>query len=57
MRKLVKWARGKYLDRMYGDIAQDNEPMQQLAASLGFKQVPHPTGAPGLVRMVLELAN
>ncbi|MEN5209108.1 GNAT family N-acetyltransferase [Stenotrophomonas terrae] len=57
MRKLVKWARGKYLDRLYGDIAQDNEPMLQLAASLGFKQVPHPAAAPGLVRMVLELAN
>ncbi len=57
MRKLVKWARGKYLDRMYGDIAQDNEPMQQLAASLGFKQVPHPSGTPGLVRMVLELGS
>ena len=42
---------------MYGDIAQDNEPMLQLAASLGFKQVPHPSGTPGLVRMVLELAN
>ena len=57
MRKLVKWARGKYLDRMYGDIAQGNEPMLQLAASLGFKQVPHPSGTPGLVRMVLELGS
>ena len=28
-----------------------------LAASLGFKPVPHPTGAEGLVRMVLELDN
>lgn len=57
MRKLVKWARGKYLDRMYGDIAQDNEPMLQLAASLGFRQAPHPAAAPGLVRMVLELGG
>ena len=32
-------------------------PMLQLAASLGFKQVPHPSGTPGLVRMVLELGN
>lgn len=55
MRKLVKWARGKYLDRLYGDVAQDNEPMLQLATSLGFTPVPHPGGAPGLVRMVLEL--
>ena len=57
MRKLVKWARGKYLDRLYGDVAAENEPMKQLAASLGFKPVPHPTGAEGLVRMVLELDN
>ncbi|WP_313343741.1 GNAT family N-acetyltransferase [Stenotrophomonas sp.] len=55
MRKLVKWARGKYLDRLYGDVAEENEPMKQLAASLGFKPVPHPQGTPGLVRMVLEL--
>ncbi|MEG0195483.1 MAG: N-acetyltransferase, partial [Stenotrophomonas sp.] len=26
-------------------------------ASLGFKPVPHPNGAEGLVRMVLELDN
>jgi RimJ/RimL family protein N-acetyltransferase len=55
MRKLVKWARGKYLDRLYGDVAEENEPMKQLAASLGFKPIPHPQGTPGLVRMVLEL--
>lgn len=57
MRKLVKWARGKYLDRMYGDIAQDNEPMLKMAASLGFMQMPQPSDAPGLARVVLELAN
>lgn len=55
MRKLVKWGRGKYLDRLYGDVLEANEPMKQLAASLGFKAVPHPQGTPGLVRMVLEL--
>lgn len=55
MRKLVKWGRGKYLDRLYGDVLEENVPMKQLAASLGFKQVPHPQGTPGLVRMVLEL--
>ena len=36
MRKLVKWGRGKYLDCLYGDVAAENEPMKQLAASLGF---------------------
>lgn len=55
MRKLVKWGRGKYLDRLYGDVLEANEPMKQLATSLGFKATPHPQGTPGLVRMVLEL--
>lgn len=55
MRKLVKWGKGKYLDHLYGDVLEANEPMKQLAASLGFKAVPHPQGTPGLVRMVLDL--
>ena len=56
MRKLVKWARGKYLDRLYGYVAEDNLPMLQLAQSLGFERVDnHPDAASGLVRMVLEL--
>lgn len=54
MRKLVKWARRKYLDRLYGDVLQSNQPMMQLAESLGFKPQPHPE-SPELVRMVLEL--
>jgi len=54
MRKLVKWARRKYLDRLYGDVLKSNEPMLQLAASLGFKPQPHPE-SDELLRMVLEL--
>jgi len=54
MRKLVKWARRKYLDRLYGDVLKSNEPMLQLAQSLGFKPQPHPD-SPDLLRMVLEL--
>ena len=54
MRKLVKWARRKYLDRLYGDVLKSNEPMLQLAESLGFKPQPHPD-SPELLRMVLEL--
>lgn len=54
MRKLVKWARRKYLDCLYGDVLQSNLPMLQLAESLGFKPQPHPD-SPELVRMVLEL--
>ncbi|HEY0332623.1 MAG TPA: GNAT family N-acetyltransferase [Stenotrophomonas sp.] len=54
MRKLVKWARRKYLDRLYGDVVKTNEPMLQLAQSLGFKPQPHPE-SDELLRMVLEL--
>jgi len=56
MRKLVKWARRKYLDRLYGDVLESNLPMLQLAESLGFQPMPHPD-TPGLVRVVLELGN
>jgi len=56
MRKLVKWARRKYLDRLYGDVVESNVPMLQLAESLGFRPMPHPD-TPGLVRVVLELGN
>lgn len=54
LRKLVKWARRKYLDRLYGDTLKDNEPMMQLAQSLGFIQQSHPDSQE-LVRLVLEL--
>ncbi|MFT4248753.1 MAG: GNAT family N-acetyltransferase [Pseudomonas sp.] len=54
MRKLVKWARRKYLDRVWGDALRSNVPMLELAESLGFKPQPHPD-SPELVRMVLEL--
>lgn len=56
MRKLVKWARRKYLDRLYGDVLKSNEPMLQLAESLGFKPQPHPE-SDDLLRMVLELES
>ncbi|MNW10466.1 hypothetical protein D3C71_2076940 [compost metagenome] len=56
MRKLVKWARRKYLDRLYGDVLRVNEPMLQLAESLGFKPQPHPD-SPELLRMMLELES
>ena len=54
LRKLVKWAKGKYMDRIYGDSQRSNLPMLELAESLGFKPHPHPD-SPELVRMVLEL--
>ena len=54
MRKLVKWARTKKLDRLYGDVLDHNHPMLQLAESLGFKRI-REDDSPGLVRVVLDL--
>lgn len=55
MQKLVKWARGRYLDRLYGDTPSHNAPMLELAASLGFRPSDEPKVPPGLTRLVLEL--
>lgn len=54
MRRLVKWAKSKKLDRLYGHVPGSNIPMLQLADSLGFKRMEEP-GSPGLARMVLDL--
>lgn len=53
MQRLVRWARGKRLERMYGDVLEHNSPMLSLAKSLGFRRE---TGdSAGLVRVVLDL--
>ncbi len=54
MRRLVKWARTKKLDRLYGDVLDHNQPMLQLAESLAFKRQ-REDDTPGLVRVVLDL--
>ena len=53
MRRLVRWAKGKKLERLYGDVAEDNQPMLALAQSLGFRQ--EPSDNPGTIRVILEL--
>ena len=53
MRRLVRWAKGRKVRRIYGDVLESNHPMQALATSLDFKR--EGTGTPGLVRVVLEL--
>ena len=53
MRRLVRWAKGRKLRRIYGDVLDSNLPMQALAASLDFRR--EHADAPGLVRMVLDL--
>jgi RimJ/RimL family protein N-acetyltransferase len=53
MRRLVRWARGKQVDRIYGDVLEHNQPMLSLAQSLGFHR--EPSNDPGMVRVVLDL--
>src|SRR3546814_7481552 len=55
MRRLVRWARGKKLERMYGDVLESNQPILSLADSLGFRREASDT--PGLVRVVLALVT
>ncbi len=54
MRRLVKWARGRNVQQLQGDVLDDNQPMLQLVKSLGFRVLPgHQT--PGMSRVVLDL--
>lgn len=55
MRRLVRWARRKGLERLYGDVLEHNTAMVSLAQSLGFHR--EHAEAPGLVRVVLDLRN
>lgn len=54
MTRLVKWAKGKKLYRLYGDVLESNGPMLSLAHSLGFQRE-FRAESPGLVRVTLEL--
>jgi L-amino acid N-acyltransferase YncA len=54
MRRLVRWARGKKLERLHGDVLEHNLPMLSLAHSLGFERAGGSDNA-GLARVVLEL--
>ena len=47
------WAKGRKLDRLYGDVLEHNQPMLALAKSLGFRASRRTQ--PGLVRVVLDL--
>ncbi len=53
MRRLVRWAKGRRLERLWGDVLEHNQPMLALAQSLGFRR--EATQQPGLVRVVLDL--
>ncbi|GAB3374616.1 GNAT family N-acetyltransferase [Lysobacter rhizosphaerae] len=54
MTRLVKWAKGKKLTRLYGDVLENNAPMLSLAQSLGFEREFRQESS-GLVRVTLEL--
>ncbi|GAB3357928.1 GNAT family N-acetyltransferase [Lysobacter tyrosinilyticus] len=54
MTRLVKWAKGKKLNCLYGDVLENNGPMLSLAHSLGFERA-FRQESPGLVRVTLEL--
>ena len=53
MRRLVRWAKGRKLEKLWGDVMEQNQPMLALAQSLGFRR--EPTDQAGLVRVVLDL--
>lgn len=54
MTRLVKWARGKKVQRIHGDIFVSNEAMLSLVESLGFQREPQQTET-GMVRVTLDL--
>ena len=54
LRRLIRWARLKRLDELYGDVLDENRPMLALAHALGFRrELLHEE--PGLVRVSLDL--
>ncbi|MDQ3288480.1 MAG: GNAT family N-acetyltransferase [Pseudomonadota bacterium] len=53
--RLVKWARGKKVQRIHGDVFANNESMLSLVESLGFQRDPQ-RDETGLVRVTLDLS-
>ncbi len=54
LRRLVRWARGRKLQHLQGDVLARNQPMLALAQSLGFTRARN-EDVPGLVRVELDL--
>lgn len=54
MQRLVRWTRGKRLEKLYGDVLEHNQPMLALAESLDFRREQQ-ADAQGLMRVVLDL--
>ncbi len=54
LKRLLRWARLKRLDAVYGDISHDNAGMLRVVEKLGFQRIPlH--DSPGLIRARLAL--
>ena len=49
MKQLLRWARLKRLDAVYGDVLQENTAMLALAEHLGFRR--KTADEPGLLRI------
>ncbi len=54
MKRLLRWARLKRLDAIFGDISHENRAMLRVVEKLGFQRVPIPDGG-GAIRARLEL--
>lgn len=54
MRRIIRWAKLKRLDTLYGDVLDDNIAMLSLASRLGFKRS-HRHDEPGITRITLDL--
>ena len=54
MKQLIRWARLKKLDTLYGDVLDENHAMLALAQMLGFRRELR-ADEPGLIRVTLDL--
>jgi RimJ/RimL family protein N-acetyltransferase len=54
MKQVIRWARLKRLDELYGDVLDENTPMLGLAQFLGFTREPL-MDDPGIIRVRLPL--
>ncbi len=54
MKKIIRWARLKKLEELYGDVLDENTAMLDLAKSLGFRRE-HAHDDPGVIRVRLAL--
>ena len=54
MKRIIRWAKLKRLDELYGDVLDENSQMLTLAQALGFRREPLHDD-PGIVRVRLAL--